>query len=102
MTDEIRDLMVSISCAEREIAAIEKRTGLKKMRERLKEILFTQLSDTTRLVTYEHESIRAKLYFRSNSPKVDFEKMRELLHPNTYRAIVTEKEPSAVLEVRVF
>ena len=46
-----------------------------------------------------HENMKAKLFLRPLSPKIDKKKLKELLHSNTYRAVVTERSPSKILEV---
>lgn len=99
MDDEIHSLIVSIIEAQDEIAMLEKESKLEENKKRLKELLLPQLSGETRLVEIVHENMKAKLFLRPQAPKIDREKLKELLHSNTYRAVVSERAPSKVLEV---
>jgi len=99
MDDEIRSLITSIIEAQDEIAMLEKDYKLKENKARLKELLLPQLSGDTRKVEVVCDGVKAQLFLRSLGPKVDLDKLKELLHHNTYRAVVKERSPSKVLEV---
>jgi hypothetical protein len=99
MDNEIRSLITSIIEAQDEIAMIEKEYKLKENKARLKELLLQRLLGDMRKVEVEYDGAKAQLFLRSLAPKVDLVKLKELLHSNTYRAVVKERAPSKILEV---
>lgn len=96
----IDELILAIYDCETQIANLKRSNKLEAKRDELKKLLMEQLSSDSHLIVVQVEEVQAKISFRNNAPKVDLAKMKELLHPNTYRAIVTDKEPSPVLEVK--
>lgn len=99
MDDEIHSLITSIIEAQDEIEMLKVESRLEKNKARLKELLALRLIGNAEKVEVVHDGVRAKLSLRAQAPKIDRKKLKEFLHPNTYKLIVTEKEPSKVLEI---
>jgi hypothetical protein len=99
MDDRIRQLVVDIYEAEEEVRILKNELKIEDMRTELKSLLSTQLSGETRKVVVEVDNIKAQCFTKEGNRKVKWDKLRELLHANTYNAVVTNGKSSIILEV---
>lgn len=93
MTD-INALITDIFEIEEYIEKIKTDGRLSAKREELKAAILALPVHSVRV-----GGIVAKVSERCGRQKVDFDKLKELVHANTYRAVVSEGKPSTVLEV---